>query len=246
MLDLLQYEGIPAGDLVAWAIETYRERFAIAVSFQKEGMVLVDMAWRISRGIHVFTLETGRLPEETHRMMDMVRGRYGTVVERVQPDADEVAEMTAQHGANLFRDSVELRRLCCEIRKVRPLERKLQGLQAWATGLRREQSAGRVGIAKAERQDGRIKINPLADWTAADVDEYIRRHDVPVHPLYARGFTSIGCEPCTRALLPGESGRDGRWWWEQEGRKECGIHFTPDGAARRAIPVQGILADTDA
>jgi phosphoadenylyl-sulfate reductase (thioredoxin) len=179
-------------------------------------------------------------------MMDTVRERYGTVVEEVRPDAEEVAQMVALHGVNLFRDSVELRRLCCEVRKVRPLERKLQGLQSWATGLRRDQSADRGGIPKAERRDGRIKVNPLADWTAEQVDEYILEHDVPVHPLYARGFASIGCEPCTRALLPGETGRDGRWWWEQDARKECGIHFTPEGVARRSAYVQAIQADTDA
>jgi thioredoxin-dependent adenylylsulfate APS reductase len=232
--DFTESEDTPAADLVAWAIETYGERFAIATGFQKEGLVIVDMAWRLAPGVRVFTLETGRLPEETHGMMKTVGERYGTRVERVRPDADEVAQMAARHGADLFRDSVELRRLCCEVRKVRPLERKLGELDAWATGLRREQSPERARVPKLERQDGRVKINPLADWTAAQVEEYVRRHDVPVHPLYARGFASIGCEPCTRALLPGETGRAGRWWWEREAHKECGIHITPEGAVRRA------------
>jgi phosphoadenosine phosphosulfate reductase len=236
-----QSEELPAADLVAWAVETYRDRFAIAVSFQKEGMAMVDMAWRQGLDVRAFTLDTGRLPEETHGMMETVRQRYGLVVERVRPDEDEVARMVAGHGADLFRDGVELRRLCCEVRKVRPLERKLKGLQAWATGLRREQSAERAWVPRVERRDGRVKINPLADWTAAQVDDYTRRHDVPVHPLYARGFASIGCAPCTRALLPGESGRAGRWWWEADAHKECGIHLTP--VDRRG---GGILADTDA
>jgi thioredoxin-dependent adenylylsulfate APS reductase len=246
--DLFGSEETPAADLVAWAVQTFRDRFAIAVSFQKEGMVVLDMAWRSTPGVRAFTLETGRLPEETHGMMETVRERYGIVVERVRPDADEVRQMVARHGADLFRDSVELRRLCCEVRKVRPLERKLRELQAWATGLRREQSPERALVPKLERQDGRIKINPLADWTAAQVDEYIRLHDVPVHPLYARGFASIGCEPCTRALLPGEIGRAGRWWWERDSKKECGIHFTPDGAVRRAGEPhgRGMLTDTNA
>jgi thioredoxin-dependent adenylylsulfate APS reductase len=232
--DFSESEETPAADLVAWAIQTYRDRFAIAVSFQKEGMVIVDMAWRLARGVRAFTLDTGRLPEETQRMMETVRERYGIEVERVRPDADEVRQMVERHGADLFRDSAELRRQCCEIRKVRPLERKLIELQAWATGLRREQSPERAGVLKLERLDGRVKINPLADWTEAQVDDYIRRNDVPVHPLYARGFASIGCEPCTRALLPGETGRAGRWWWERDSRKECGIHITPEGVVRRA------------
>jgi|SRR5271157_580199 len=227
-------EGAPAAELVAWAIEAYGQRFAIATGFQKEGMVIMDMAWRVSREVRVFTLETGRLPQETHGMMETLRERYGIEVERVQPDAGEVEQMTARHGADLFRDSLELRRLCCGVRKVRPLDRKLAELDAWATGLRREQSPERAGVPKLERRDGRVKINPLADWTAAQVEEYVLRHDVPVHPLYARGFTSIGCEPCTRALLPGETGRAGRWWWERESHKECGIHLAPDGAVRRA------------
>ena len=248
MQDFPESEDAPAADLVAWAVHTYRERFAIAVSFQKEAMVIMDMAWRLAGGVRAFTLETGRLPEETHSMMETVRQRYGIVVERVRPDADEVAQMVARHGMNLFRDSEELRRLCCEVRKVRPLERKLNELDAWATGLRREQSPERAGVPKMEKQEGRVKINPLADWTADQVDEYILRHDVPVHPLYARGFASIGCEPCTRALLPGETGRAGRWWWERESHKECGIHFTPDGLVRRAEgpPDRGILTDTNA
>jgi phosphoadenylyl-sulfate reductase (thioredoxin) len=224
-------------------METYRDRFAVAISFQKEGMVIVDMAWRLAGGVRAFTLETGRLPEETHRMMETVRQRYGIVVEPVRPDEDEVAQMVARNGLDLFRDSVELRRLCCEVRKVRPLERKLQELDAWATGLRREQSPERAAAPKVERHGGLIKINPLADWTAAQVDEYTRLHHVPVHPLYARGYSSIGCEPCTRALQPGEAGRAGRWWWEADSRKECGIHFTADGAVRRA---GAGLADSDA
>lgn len=233
MRDITESEATPAAELVAWAIETYRDRFAIATGFQKEGMVVVDMAWRVSREVRVFTLETGRLPEETHQMMETLRERYGIVVERVRPDADEVEEMVARHGADLFRDGLELRRQCCEVRKVRPLDRKLAELDAWATGLRRGQSAERAGVPKLERLDGRVKINPLADWTEAQVEDYLVRHDVPVHPLFARGFASIGCEPCTRALLPGETGRAGRWWWERESRKECGIHFAPDGAVRR-------------
>jgi phosphoadenylyl-sulfate reductase (thioredoxin) len=166
-------------------------------------------------------------------MIDLVRRRYGVAVEVVAPDAAEIAEMVRAHGSNLFYEGEELRRLCCEVRKVRPLARKLDGLKAWATGLRRSQGATRAQTPRIEEVDGRFKLSPLADWTREQVDAYTREHDVPVHPLYARGYASIGCGPCTRAIQPGEDERAGRWWWEQAAHKECGIHFSPDGKALR-------------
>lgn len=196
-------------------------------------MVLVDVASRTGGEFRVFTLDTGRVHEETYAMMESVRKRYGISVETVFPDREEVERMTAQHGPNLFYGSVAARKMCCEIRKVKPLERKLREFQAWATGLRREQTPARSDIRKVDQADGLIKLNPLADWTAAQVDDYIAANDVPVHPLYARGFASIGCAPCTRPIQIGESERAGRWWWEQEGPRECGIHFAPDGTVRR-------------
>ena len=141
--------------------------------------------------------------------------------------------MVAERGPNLFYGSVEARKMCCEVRKVRPLERKLGEFRAWATGLRREQTQARAEIRRVEETAGRLKLNPLADWTTAQVEEYTRSHNVPVHPLYAQGFPSIGCAPCTRAIEPGESERAGRWWWEQGGPRECGIHFAPDGSVQR-------------
>jgi phosphoadenosine phosphosulfate reductase len=234
LVDYRQFEEVPAEEVLSWAISTYGDSFAIATSFQKEGMVIVDMAARLRNGVHVFTLDTGRLPRETHVMIELLRHRYGIAAEVVHPDPDEVAEMVAARGANLFYDSVESRRLCCDIRKVRPLQRKLAGLQAWASGLRREQSAERAAVPKVSMVEGRIKVNPVADWTAAQIEAYLARYDVPVHPLYARGFASLGCEPCTRALQPGESGRAGRWWWEADEKKECGIHIAADGLVKRA------------
>jgi phosphoadenosine phosphosulfate reductase len=227
-------EAAPASEVLAWAVATYGNSFAIATSFQKEGMVILDLASRIASEVRVFTLDTGRLPDETHSMMETVRSRYGITVEVVFPDREEVERMVSQHGPNLFYGSVEARRMCCEVRKVHPLERKLQELRAWAAGLRREQSEMRAAVRKIEDIGGRIKISPLADWTALQVDQYIRDHDVPVHPLYRRGYTSIGCAPCTRAVEAGDDARAGRWWWELESKKECGIHFTVDGAVRRA------------
>jgi phosphoadenosine phosphosulfate reductase len=234
LADILHFEAASASKILAWAIESYGDSFAIATSFQKEGMVIVDLAARIAPGVRVFTLDTCRLPVETLRMIKTVRLRYGIAIEVVLPDAAEVQEMVSIGGENLFYDSVESRRLCCDVRKVRPLERKLATLRAWATGIRRDQSETRAHTPKVELSATPVKINPLADWTNAQVEEYTRANRVPVHPLYAQGYSSIGCAPCTRAVQPGEDQRAGRWWWEQDARKECGIHFGPDGKVRRA------------
>jgi adenylyl-sulfate kinase len=234
--NLSRFEAASASDILSWAVDTFGDSFAIATSFQKEGMVILDLASRISASVRVFTLDTGRLPDETYRMMESVRQRYGIPVEIVFPERDEVEHLVAFHGPNLFYSSVQARQRCCDVRKVRPLDRKLETLKAWATGLRRDQSDTRAAIPKVDRDPaGRIKICPLADWSADRIEDYIAKHDVPVHPLYARGYTSIGCAPCTRAVQPGESERDGRWWWEQDVKKECGIHFAPDGSVARDI-----------
>jgi thioredoxin-dependent adenylylsulfate APS reductase len=231
----IHIENLPAAQLVSWAISTYGSEFAIATSFQKEGMVIVDLAYRAAgpAGCRVFTLDTGRLPEETYQIMEKLRERYGISVETVSPLAEDLEQMVADHGPNLFYESPELRRMCCEIRKVRPMQRKLQGLKAWASGLRREQSETRADVRTVEEIDGRLRLSPLADWTSEQVDQYIQENGVPLHPLYMRGYTSIGCAPCTRAVAPGEDGRAGRWWWEQQDRKECGIHFAADGKLER-------------
>jgi phosphoadenosine phosphosulfate reductase len=226
-------EGLSASAVISWAISEFGDSFAIATSFQKEGMAIVDLAARVAPRVRVFTLDTGRLPEATYHMMEMVRQRYGINIEVVCPDAGEVEAMVSAHGANLFYRSVEERQQCCEVRKVRPLRRKLETLQAWATGLRREQSETRAGVPKVEIVEGRVKICPLADWSAAQVESYLRENSVPVHPLYQSGYTSIGCEPCTRAVEAGDPERAGRWWWEQDNNKECGIHFAADGLVLR-------------
>jgi len=232
--DYAQFEAASASEILTWAVSRFGDRFAIATSFQKEGMVILDLAARLADPVRVFTLDTGRLPEETYRMMETVRGRYGITVETVFPEAADVEQMVSIHGPNLFYDSLENRTLCCEIRKVRPLERKLKTLDAWATGMRREHSESRAQIAKVELVNGRTRISPLADWAAAEIAQYIEANDVPVHPLYRCGYASIGCAPCTRAIGAGEEERAGRWWWEQDGRKECGIHFSPDGVVKRS------------
>lgn len=200
-------------------------------------MVLIDMAAKLNNDIRVFTLDTGRLPAETYQMIDTVRERYGIAVEIVYPQTEEVERMTTLHGVNLFYRDPNLRKLCCHIRKVRPLDRKLQDLDAWAVGLRREQSEERANAAKIEQVGAKLKLSPLAAWTAQQVHDYIHQNDVPRHPLYSNGYTSIGCGPCTRAVQPGESERAGRWWWEENLSKECGLHVTPDGRMRKALDV---------
>ncbi len=231
------FEQATAGEILSWAIETYGDGFAVSTSFQSEGMVIVDMVARLVTNPRIFTLDTGRLPAETYRMIEAVRLRYSVSVEVVCPDAAEVESMVALHGPNLFFRASAMRMLCCNIRKVRPLDRKLKELKAWAVGLRRAQSDSRAEVRKVDLEAAPVKISPLADWTAEQVEEYIRRNDVPRHPLYARGYTSIGCDPCTRAVEPGEGERAGRWWWEQDVDKECGIHFTADGRVQRTVDV---------
>jgi len=224
-------------EVLRWGISEFGPRFAVVTSFQKEGMVLVDMAARIDPTVRVITLETGRLPAETQEMMTTVEARYGITVERISPDPGEVERMTAAHGMDLFRKEVVLRKLCCNVRKVRTLDRFLTHFDAFSVGLRRSQADSRESVEQKSLIDGKWKLSPLAFWTAPQVDEYTRQNDVPVHPLYAQGYTSIGCEPCTRAVTSEEGERAGRWWWEVAGDKECGLHFTPEGKMVRELDV---------
>ena len=177
------------------------------------------------------TLDTGRLPQETYNIMDATRERYGAAIDVFFPQAEAVQAMVAEHGLNLFYQSVDFRKLCCGVRKMEPLRRALSGLDAWITGLRRDQSVTRTDVHKVEWDTGNnlIKINPLVDWTHDDVWAYIRANNVPYNALHDRGYPSIGCAPCTRAIQPGEPERAGRWWWEHPETKECGLHVGPPG-----------------
>ncbi len=230
-------ETATAQELLGWALSTYGNQFAISTSFQSEGMVLIDMASRITSDFRVITLDTGRLPEETHSVMEAVHKRYGVRVEIIAPDPAELAAMVARHGTNLFYQDPSLRMLCCRIRKILPLERKLAELGAYAVGLRRSQSDSRAFVPKIEKTGAALKLSPLADWSRDQVEEYTRGNKVPRHPLYDRGYTSIGCAPCTRATVSGEHERAGRWWWEDAGNKECGLHYSASGKAERRIDV---------
>lgn len=198
-----------------------------ASSLAAEDMVLTNLILRAKLLIGIFTLETGRLHTETLGMIDRVKETYGVNIGVFRPDVNEVESYVAQHGLNGFYDSVDNRKECCRIRKVEPLKRALQGSKAWVTGQRREQAATRsdLDVQKFDAVHGIEKFNPLADWTEDDVWHYIRSNQVPYNPLHDKGYPSIGCEPCTRAIHLGEDIRAGRWWWEQPETKECGLHI---------------------
>lgn len=214
--------------VIAWALDTFGDRLAIVTALQAEGMVVLDLAAQMRPDVRVVTVDTARLPQPTYTFIDEVRARYPhTRWQVLSPHHGELETLVQRHGADPFRRSVPLRLACCHVRKVRPLLRALRGLDAWFTGLRREQWASRAAIRKVELDHdhgGIVKMNPLADWTKDEVWDYLRANDVPIHPLYGHGYTSIGCAPCTRPTAPGEDDRAGRWWWEQSAPKECGIH----------------------
>jgi phosphoadenosine phosphosulfate reductase len=200
-----------------------------STSYGAEDMVVLDLVRREKLPIDVFTLDTGRLPEETYKLMQRVEQHYGNVVRVLFPDAQQVQDLVAEQGINGFYDSVERRKACCAVRKLAPLERALAGQSAWVTGLRAEQSVTRAGlpIRAFDEQRRLTKFNPLADWIESDVWDYIRTHDVPYNELHDRFYPSIGCAPCSRAITPGEDLRAGRWWWELPDSKECGLHVQP-------------------
>jgi phosphoadenosine phosphosulfate reductase len=220
-----------AQEVLKWALDTFGPRIGLASSCGAEDVAIIDMMTGISKDrTNVFTLETGRLNQETYDVMDDVRTRYGIRINAYFPDQKEVEEMIRSRGMNLMYESVENRKLCCEIRKVHPLNRALSGLDGWITGLRRDQVSTRAETKKIELDSahgGIVKLNPIADWTSDMVWDYIRKNDVPYNKLHDAGYPSIGCEPCTRAIQPGEDPRAGRWWWENAASKECGLHFDP-------------------
>jgi len=217
-----------AETVLKWALDKFSPQIALACSFQAEESVLIDMMHR-QRGsdFRIFTLDTGRLNQETYDCMDAIRDRYGISVEVYFPDASKVEDMVRAHGLNLFYQSIEQRKLCCAVRKVEPLNRALKNLSAWMTGLRRAQTVTRSEVSKVEidkDHGGIVKINPLADWSQDAVWTYIRERNVPFNWLHTQGYPSIGCAPCTRAVKRGEDPRAGRWWWEITESKECGLH----------------------
>ncbi len=217
-------------ETLAWTMNRFGKDAVFSCSFGAEDMVILHLLSTLkekdSKIPDIITLDTGRLNEETYQLIDQVIQKYGFSIKFLHPDADGLNEIMKDYGPNLFYRSVELRKKCCEIRKVIPLNIELSKRKAWITGLRKEQSVDRSDIQKImddPDRDWMIKISPLADWTEEQVWAYIRQNSIPYNSLHDRGFPSIGCAPCTRAIVPGEDSRAGRWWWET-GKKECGIH----------------------
>jgi phosphoadenosine phosphosulfate reductase len=221
-------ESSSAEEILTWAIKTFHPRLTLSASFgAPEGMILIDMMHRIDPQSRVFVLDTGRLPQATYDLIDRVRDRYGKNVDVVFPDGGEVEAMVRGHGMNAFYESIQRRKLCCQIRKVKPMRRHLAGFDAYVTGLRRDQNLNRAETKKVAIDPGNgglVKINPLADWTHDRVLAYVGEHAIPINRLHQQGYPSVGCEPCSRAIGAGDDPRSGRWWWENDGVKECGLH----------------------
>ena len=217
-------------DRIRLARQALPGRIAFTTSLGLEDQAVLAAIAESGSEIDVLTLDTGRHFQETLETIALSEARYGVRIRLVAPEAIEVEALTARDGVMGFRSSVAARKACCEVRKVRPLQRALAGASGWITGLRREQAASRhgIGLAEIDRHLSLVKINPLADWTLERLEAFIAERGVPVHPLHAKGFASIGCAPCTRAIRAGEDIRAGRWWWEQdmeaETHKECGLH----------------------
>lgn len=199
----------------------------LVTGFGASGVVIIDMVSRLNLPIKIVSVDTGRLPEETYLLMEKIQEKYGTIVQLQFPDREEVEALVGRKGVFSFRKGLKERKECCRVRKVLPLKRALSGYKAWISGVRRDQSVTREGASRLELdiQRGRIiKCNPLVNWSEDQVWEYIKKFEVPHNPLYEKGFKSIGCAPCTRAVSEDEETRAGRWWWEDASNKECGIH----------------------
>ncbi len=223
-----EFEKASSVAFLQWALKEFPEGLALASSFGAEDVVLIDILHTLGAKVPVFTLDTGRLNEETYAVMDAVRSKYKISIESYFPDAAKVEALERAKGFYSFRESVDNRKECCGIRKVEPLNRALKGRKAWMTGLRRDQSVTRTGVDKIEidaAHGGIFKLNPIAEWTNDDVWAYIKKNGVPYNKLHDQGYPSIGCAPCTRAVKAGEDIRAGRWWWESPEHKECGLHL---------------------
>jgi phosphoadenosine phosphosulfate reductase len=218
--------GTDAIGLLSFCLNEYKGKIALSSSLGLEDQVLTEMVCSIDKNAKIFTLDTGRLFPETYDLIHRTNQKYGIQTQIYFPDAAQVEEMVHSKGINLFYNSVEDRKTCCRIRKIEPLKRAFAGLEVWICGLRRDQSVTRAEMQPIEwdENNGMIKLNPLIDWSEEQVKCYIKAHKIPYNPLHDKGFPSIGCQPCTRDILPGEDLRAGRWWWENPDTKECGLH----------------------
>ena len=221
------YETKTAEELIQWTVDHYGLKAGLACSFGMEDMVLIDIIAKVKGPMTIFTLDTGRLHEETYQIMDRVRSHYGLKIKTYFTNLEQVQVLVREKGFFSFKESIENRKECCGIRKVEPLNRALGELDAWVTGLRRDQAVTRTQTPKVLEDADHpplVKINPLADWTQDQVESYIEKNKVPVNALHKKNYPSIGCAPCTRPIEPGEDIRAGRWWWENPKHKECGLH----------------------
>ena len=213
-------------EIIAWFLNKFEGEVAISSSMGVEDQVITHMAVAVRPDVKIFTLDTGRLFPETYDLIQRTNDYYHIRIQVYFPDYHEVEKMVDEHGINLFYQSESNRRLCCDVRKLRPLSRALKGLDAWICGLRTEQSVTRILTQPVEwdEKNGLIKVNPLSEWLEKDVWDYVHKYKIPYNPLHDKGFPSIGCQPCTRAVKPGEDARSGRWWWETPEKRECGLH----------------------
>ena len=213
-------------NLLRYFLNEFSGKVALSSSLGPEDQVLTDMLVKINKNADIFTLDTGRLFPETYSLLDKTNMRYGIKISVYFPNFHQVEEMVSAGGINLFYESIEKRKLCCRVRKLEPLSRAFTELDAWICGLRREQSVTRhdMELVEWDKTNNLLKINPLIDWTEKQIWDYIHEHHVPYSALHDNGFPSIGCQPCTRAIKPGEDARAGRWWWEAPEHKECGLH----------------------
>jgi phosphoadenosine phosphosulfate reductase len=219
-----------ARDILEAAVAAFHPALACACSLGLEDAVLVDLIAGLAVRPRIFFLDTGRMHQETYDTLAALRARYGLAIECVFPRREAVEALVAAKGPNSFYETVDNRLECCRIRKVEPLQRALAGTKAWITGLRREQGPTRAEVEPFQWDPtgpGRVKVNPLASWSLDQVWQHVRAHAVPYNPLHDQGYPSIGCAPCTRAVLPGEDVRAGRWWWERPELRECGLHRRP-------------------
>lgn len=213
-------------EAMRYLMDKYGDRIALSSSLSLEDQVITHMMLSIRKNARIFTLDTGRLFPETYSLIDKTNMKYGIKMEIYFPDHEKVEAMTRKHGVNLFYESIEKRKECCNVRKIEPLNRALSTLDVWVCGLRREQSITRGDMKMVEKDpySNVIKFNPLIDWSLKDVTDYIKANNIPYNPLHDKGYPSIGCQPCTRPVAEGEDIRSGRWWWEDPDKKECGLH----------------------
>ena len=225
----IKAKGLSAKELIKFVSQEFGARINFATSLGEEDQVILDMISKAAPTIEVFTLDTGRLFPQTYDLLSKNQKRYKLNFKIYYPDTKAVEDMVKARGINLFYESVENRKMCCGIRKVEPFKRAVANVDAWISGLRREQSVTRsdLGVFEWDDLNQKIKMSPLIDWTLEDVRKYIQENNVDVNPIHAKGFVSIGCSPCTRAIKPNEDIRAGRWWWENPEQKECGLHDNP-------------------